>query len=44
MQVDVQIGRRPKALDKRASACVGRTSFESRLLKQKAGDHALHNT
>ena len=43
MKVDIQIGRRAEAPDERDAACVGGTSFKTRLLAKKARDHALHD-
>ena len=43
VQVDVEIGRGPEALDQRDRAAVGLVSFESRLTQQVARDHAVHH-
>ena len=38
-----QVGGRPKALDQRDRAAVGRVGFETRLPEQVARDHAVHH-
>jgi hypothetical protein len=43
VQVDVQVGRRAKALDQRDRAAVGLVCLHARLLEQEPSDHALHD-
>ena len=43
MQVNVEIGRRPKSLDQRDRAAVGLKGLEAGLIQQVARDHAVHD-
>jgi hypothetical protein len=43
MQVDVEVGRRPKTLDQRDGAAVGFVGLEPSLAEQMARDHAVHH-
>ena len=43
VQVDVEIGRRAKALDQRDRATLGRVYLEASLAEQEAREHAVHH-
>ena len=43
MEVNVEIGRRPKSLDQRDRAAVGLVRLEAGLLEQVARDHTVHD-
>ena len=43
MEVNIEIGRRPKSLDQRDRAAVGLKGLEASLIKQVARDHAVHD-
>jgi hypothetical protein len=43
MQMNVEVGRRPKTLDQRDGAAVGFFGLEPSLAEQMARDHAVHH-